>query len=325
MQIRASWFVIVAGSLLLASVTAAHAGEAAQGGTVTLLSQQRVLTASLPHVSPPQELVATADPGAFREEVKVRDTYDACLPGLGGCEEILLAESLARQNSVILAAANNFLAVQGDGSVLGRGQRPEGPGHAVSRLIVTFAVDGVLPFLLWAEGAGNASISLTGPSGAIASQQGWTGSVTDTGLLPTGAYTLSIEVSGDAYAEYGIRFSVGRERLPTVFCGSTLEKRSYVAGDVVKGEMTLGGVNTSAPVPVELKIWLRLPDGGKVPAVNSGADGSLLMLDGAITYPFDVFPVGTETAAGVYELGCRLLDPATGEKLDEHTFVFEVK
>ena len=311
---------IVTCSLLLGGADAAHARQ----GTVTLLSQERILEASLPQVADSQQRIAT-EAGAFHHEEKVQVTHSACLPFLGGCEDLLLAESLARQNSVILTSANHLVAVQGDGSVLGRGQRPEGPGHAVSRMTVTFAVDGVLPFSLWAEGAGNASVSLTGPSGAIASQHGWTGSVTDTGLLPSGAYTLRIEVSGDTYAEYGIRFSVGRERPPTVFCGSTLQKRSYVAGDVVKGEMTLGSVNTGAPVPVELKIWLRLPDGHKVPAVNSGADGSLLILDGARTYPFEVFPVGPETVSGVYELGCRLLDPATGEKLDEHTFVFEVK
>ena len=81
----------------------------------------------------------------------------------------------------------------------------------------------------------------------------------------------------------------------------------------------------SAVIPVELKVWIRLPDGQLVSAANSGADGSVATWGGAVTYPLDLFPVGPETAPGIYELGCRLLNPLTGEKLDEHTFVFEVK
>jgi hypothetical protein len=305
--------------LLFGHAKSANAGQA---GTVTLISQERVLEASLPQVPPPRHRIETS-PGAFRAEEQVKDTYSACLPFLMGCEEFILAESVARQNSLIIAPSNTAIEVQADGSVYGRGQRPAGPGQAVSRLTVTFSVDGVTPYALWAEGVGRATVNLSGPAGIIMRQHEWRGTVTESGALSAGTYTLTIEAAGDAYAEYGLRFSVGRDHSRDVFCGSTLDKRSYLAGDVVRGELTLG--STSSSIPVELKVWLRLPDGGQIAAVNRGADGSLMMWGGAIKYPLDLFAVDAGTATGIYELGCRLLNPVTGEKLDEHTFVFEVK
>ena len=308
---------LIAGVLLLSA-----ADVFAQTGTITLLSQERVLVASLPNLPPPQPQVE-AGAGAFVSESKVEDVFSDCTPG--GCVRVVIAESTARQNSIIATTPDGGLTIQADGNVYSRIGTADPIGHAVSRLTATFAVEGVVSYALWVEGDGDrsdASITLTGASGALVGHDAWTGRLTDAGRLTSGTYTLTVEASGDTYADYGLRFNA--TPLPVsgkVYCGSVLEHRSYVAGETVRGTFTLGQM--SGAIPIELKTWVKRPDGDIIPGLNAGADGSfLLWAHGA--FPFELFPVGPGTAPGLYEVGCRLLDPKTGDKLDEHVFVFQV-
>jgi hypothetical protein len=313
---------LIAGLLLLCAARVADA----QTGTITLLSQERVLVASLPNVPPPQQRVESGT-GAFVAEEEVEDVFSDCTPG--GCVRFVLAESRARQNSLIAVTPDGGLVIQADGSVYGRQGTATPIGHAVSRLTATFSVEGAVSYSLWAEGDGNApdtSVTLTKPSGAVVGHDEWTGRLTDAGRLTGGTYTLTVESSGDTYAEYGLRFSATPLAVPgKLYCGVVLEQRSYVAGETVRGTFTLGSVDVPTPgvTPIELKMWMKQPDGTIVPGLNAGADGSFLLFSHG-AFPFELFPVGPDTAPGLYEVGCRVLEPRTGDKLDEHVFVFQV-
>jgi hypothetical protein len=76
-----------------------------------------------------------------------------------------------------------------------------------------------------------------------------------------------------------------------------------------------------------MKMWLQLPDGSLIPARNDGADGSMPLLGGTDQNfgPVDVMGVGPETAQGLWEFGCRLLDPVSGRQLYENNDLFEIR
>jgi len=97
-----------------------------------------------------------------------------------------------------------------------------------------------------------------------------------------------------------------------VGCDVQLSQAVYHNGDMFSGQLRLTN-RVSVAVPVEIKVWLRVPSSQAYPLANVGADGSVILpplLD--TTAPLNVFQVTAPVPRGVYELGCRLLDPTTG-------------
>jgi len=97
-----------------------------------------------------------------------------------------------------------------------------------------------------------------------------------------------------------------------VGCDVQLSKPLYRNGDIFSGQLRLTN-RVSVAVPVEIKVWLRVPSGQAYPLANVGADGSVILPPLLDTHgPLNVFQVTAPVPRGVYELGCRLLDPTTG-------------
>jgi hypothetical protein len=89
---------------------------------------------------------------------------------------------------------------------------------------------------------------------------------------------------------------------------------------------TTFGNYSGAPKAVELKIWVRLPNGDRVAAVNAGSDGTLILpASYPAEYAFDLFGVGPDSVAGTYELGCSIVQPTSGEPLERAGYLFEIQ
>lgn len=70
---------------------------------------------------------------------------------------------------------------------------------------------------------------------------------------------------------------------------------------------------------MEVKLWWELPDGSATSIVKPGADGVLVVAPGWQAAPvlLAIHAVDAATAARSCRLGCRQLDPGTGEALNE--------
>lgn len=107
---------------------------------------------------------------------------------------------------------------------------------------------------------------------------------------------------------------------------------AVAAQDVLPGEPVLVElvIRNDGPVerPIEIKVYARDPNGQDVSFVNVGYEGS------SILQPGDVFAFPRTTVfalpplappLGTFEVGCRLLNPVTGETLVEDQDFFEAK
>ncbi len=111
------------------------------------------------------------------------------------------------------------------------------------------------------------------------------------------------------------------------FCSVQLDKNVYAPGDIVRAS-TLEVANlSSAPVAVEIKIWLTTPRTSAISLVNSGADGSIVLPPNYSDQlgPANLFTLSGASAAGDYVFGCRFLDPASGELRAEDLSHFKVE
>ena len=305
-------------SLLLAGIaTPLHAQVS---GSVTPLSSERTLESGIPDHPPDTQTLSGL--GAFQEGVRVWDGFTVCIPGGGDCFTIPTAESFARQNSWISQGADGVLQIDAEGEV-----RHFNAVHTASRVTSTFAVDGVVPYTMQAGGDGAAVLTLTDAAGnVLVAHRAFTGQLSDIGRLPTGTYTLAVEMLDTPTGRFDVNFAVGGALASSPpRCMPRVEKRSYTFGEVARGAFSLHNFGPTT-FAIELKTWIRFPNGLILPARSGGADGSLFMpaattMDAQV----DLFGVGPEIPPGTYAFGCRLLDPATGERLDERLYVFVVQ
>lgn len=117
----------------------------------------------------------------------------------------------------------------------------------------------------------------------------------------------------DAFAPFGdLRLT---EESP-LECDTAVAAKDYVPGEPVEVRLAFRS-NEAVTRFIEVKVWLVRGDGLKVSAVNLGSDGDQPIGAGEtaefIDFPLFV-PDGT-TPLGDWELGCRLLEPITGEEI----------
>jgi hypothetical protein len=108
-------------------------------------------------------------------------------------------------------------------------------------------------------------------------------------------------------------------------CDTAVNAKDFVAPETV--EVGVDFRNGSATGrAVEVKVWIARADGFLVSAINVGADGQSSLPGGSEDlYPQSpLFTVNASTILGDWEVGCRLLDPITGETLAEDHDAFEV-
>jgi hypothetical protein len=113
----------------------------------------------------------------------------------------------------------------------------------------------------------------------------------------------------------------------TAICDVELPARTYTTGEaIVMSRQRLANLS-GAPLFYELKRWQRPPRGALTVTHNVGSDGTASWPAG-----FDqdagssvVAQVDATTVRGVWEIGCRVLDPASGQILSEDLNYFEVR
>lgn len=109
-------------------------------------------------------------------------------------------------------------------------------------------------------------------------------------------------------------------------CDAATTKPRFVLGQTVQALLRIAASRRPGGTPVEAKVWLELPDARIHGLINVGSDGGLGVaprFDRVV--PFDLFVVEPDVVYGVYRLGCRLLDPVTGDVKVEtsRSFVIE--
>jgi hypothetical protein len=114
---------------------------------------------------------------------------------------------------------------------------------------------------------------------------------------------------------------------PRAECTVQLSRTTYGNGDdVVVSRFRIANIG-AVPVPIELKIWLGVPGFSPVSLVNAGANGSLVLPVG-FDYdpdPYTLFQVVPGHPRGAYELGCRGLDPVTGDLMAQGVSPFWIE
>jgi hypothetical protein len=305
----------------IAIVVGGGLAEAQTG--VELVGQERRLDAFAYVISPaePQHQVS-GDTGAFSGRLNPHDVWVSCVVK---CIS-LSAGAVAEQESTI-----NFntgvLDIRGNGSV---STSTLGAAGATSALSVVFRTLEPVPYLLRVELTGAASLELTNEDGVVISHQNFTGILEEDGVLvPSKTYTLTIQSATAALGSTGafrIRFTTGESFSDLTRCTVGLNGRLFSYGDVVSATDLRITNSHAADVPIELKVWLRLPNGNHLSAWNTGADGTLVFPAGRSKNfaPFDILGVGDDVATGDYEFGCRLLDPSSGRELYQSSATFSV-
>ncbi len=154
-----------------------------------------------------------------------------------------------------------------------------------------------------------------------------TGSFTATDLLDSdiSISTFGEDEAGELYvADLG--GTVYRIHGQT-FCSVQLDKSIYHVGDTVRAT-TLEIANlSSASIAVEFKVWLKTPGTAALALFRGGATGAFILPSNYSddVGPKNMFTVSAGDAAGDYVLGCRFLDPASGELRAEDLRRFKVE
>ncbi|MCP4769333.1 MAG: hypothetical protein GY875_24130 [Gammaproteobacteria bacterium] len=116
-------------------------------------------------------------------------------------------------------------------------------------------------------------------------------------------------------------------RTPAIeYCDIQLNADSFTTGDVLQADVFSIGNPESNDRALEWKAWFVQPSGEFIPAVNVGADGSLV-LTAEFSHDFgslSLFGVDAASARGDWELNCRVLDPTTGQQLHFDRNVFSI-
>lgn len=117
------------------------------------------------------------------------------------------------------------------------------------------------------------------------------------------------------------------QRIDQPFCDLDLDQVSYGDGDPFTIQLWRFANYGAADVAVETKAWIEVPGAFFVPLSNSGADGSLTFTAGQDSTfgPLPLFTLNPGFPRGRYEVGCRLLDPITGEALSIDRNFIEVE
>jgi len=94
-----------------------------------------------------------------------------------------------------------------------------------------------------------------------------------------------------------------------------VDQTSYGIGEDVQASRVRITNLTARPTQVELKAWVDAPS-IQQSILNLGATGLLTLPPGVDTdlAPITLFSVTAETVPGVYQFGCRTLNPVTGEE-----------
>ena len=156
----------------------------------------------------------------------------------------------------------------------------------------------------------------------------------DLSLTLTGNYVVSISDSG--VNEAG-RYQVQTQCLsptgcpgpaPRAGCAIDMSQAVYIDGETITADaFRIVNLNT-APLALEWKVWLVIPNLPPISLINLGADGSFALPSGTDVDlgPLPLLPVTAVLPRGAgYELSCRLLDPVTGRLLMEDRNFFELQ
>ena len=109
-------------------------------------------------------------------------------------------------------------------------------------------------------------------------------------------------------------------------CDMETDQFLYQPGDSLEISRFRFGNPGPDPLAVELKVWLQVADFPPSGLLNIGADGSVVLPEGYLSDPppFELLPDIGILPEGVHAIGCRLLDPVTGELLSEDIAPFEL-
>ena len=323
MRIRHTSAILVLSALLPDPAAA----QAVVTGSITALAQERVVTASASGATPVRK--ESVDMGPFAETASATGWTVFCA---GICVTLPVSGSAAQRS--LLTVTQHALELRASMSASGISVPRAGGGSGTARVRSTFAVETDVPYILESEGSGGTSVVLEDAQGQrIEEHVNRTEPIAHRGRLTAGSYTLTAQTSpgfdGGALsgsASLDVRFTAGGAAVPRPRCIIELTAPHYRTGEVVKASR-LEVANQHVTRPVELKVWLRRPDVIEVPAHNAGADGSVAIPEGTTQNfgPLDVMGVDDATERGLYEFGCRLLNPITGEQLDEDSDLFEVR
>jgi hypothetical protein len=305
-------------------------------GTITLVAQERILEARTS--APPRlESFVEPGPGIIRTVRRIEEGRQVCAPR-GGCSTVPYTVSRSEQRTAINMAPNGALHVQGyQQASAARDSGSFSGASARSRSTISFSVEGSVPFALRAEGRGRASVALTGEAGVVFDYRDLSalpyvvGGVHTTGRLPAGTYTLVVDASAAGTAtdfeetDLEVRFVAGGEPAARPQCRAEADHDTYVVGDIVTSGWLVFYNPRPEPIPVEVKLWLRRPSGEVTSAYNAGADGSESIPNGLYAFGSQIMGVDDQLEKGIWELGCRLLDPSTGVQLAEDSDLFEIR
>ncbi len=108
-------------------------------------------------------------------------------------------------------------------------------------------------------------------------------------------------------------------------CDTSISARDFAPFETVEVGLLIGN-GSAIDRPIEVKIWIERADAMLISAINLGADGGTVIGAGAehVFPAMPLFSVGPTTILGDWQIGCRLLDPVTGETLASDLDGFEV-
>ena len=316
----------------LAALLPLAIADAALASQVELVQVERFVEAQATSGPLDEEFANSVMPGVFDEAVSASSSRTACLPLPGGKCVVYRSFGSASQSSAVDAAADGALELSGEGAVAVYVDFVE-TSSAASGLVVHFAVEGSARFLLEGGGGGEAHVALAGPDGAIV-WEGLPGGVQRAGVLPQGVYVFTVVAQRtlggngsrqESFFDFQLRVAP-EEPTPGPTCEVVMDQGSYAPGEVATASVLRIDNPSSEPYPIELKVWLGLPDGRQVPARNEGAQGDLGVpaLHSQDFGPLAILGITADTAPGIYEFSCRILAPVTGEILSEDRELFVV-
>jgi hypothetical protein len=108
-------------------------------------------------------------------------------------------------------------------------------------------------------------------------------------------------------------------------CDLSVRAKDFVAPETVDVGAYFANASATGRA-VEAKVWIARADGMLFSAINVGADGQNFLASGFENLlPLSpLFTVDASTILGDWEVGCRLLDPITGETLAQDLDTFQV-
>jgi hypothetical protein len=313
--------------LVCSTILVCLAAVDAAADQITPLWTERVVAADVPDEGERvTESVASTEPGVFAEGVGVTSVESFCAIR---CMLVDHAAS-ASQQSIVTLAPSGALEIRMTGAAQANSWSfsvppgGPGPGRGLSRLTSMFTVESVQPFVLQASGERDYSIVLRNEQRVLVEHV--SSGLERSGSLEPGSYTLIVETtSGYPPSKVEARFAAGGALALAPRCRVDMDLQYASRNDVTARSLVIENPGPSERA-VEAKIWLRHPDGQEVPLRNDGVDGALLLPAGfRADYRFPwIMTIDEHTVRGIYELGCRLVDPVTGRQFHEDGELFVV-